>query len=49
VPTAEKNILNRLYFIAGGMLLFAILIAVKIINIQFVDGEKYRDLAKKIP
>ena len=29
------------------MLLFAILIAVKIINIQFVDGEKYRDLAKK--
>ena len=47
MPTAEKNILNRLYFIAGGMLLFAILIAVKIINIQFVDGEKYRDLAKK--
>jgi cell division protein FtsI (penicillin-binding protein 3) len=29
------------------MFLFAILIAVKIINIQFVDGEKYRDLAKK--
>ena len=43
----EKNILNRLYFIAGGMLLFAIVIAIKLINIQFVDGEKYRALAKK--
>lgn len=47
MPIAEKNILNRLYFIAGGMFLFAILIAVKLINIQFVDGDKYRDLAKK--
>ena len=47
MPIAEKNILNRLYFIAGGMFLFAMLIAVKIINIQFVDGDKYRELAKK--
>ena len=43
----QKNILNRLYFIAGGMFLFSLLIAFKIINIQFVDGEKYRALAKK--
>jgi cell division protein FtsI (penicillin-binding protein 3) len=43
----KKNILNRLYFIAGGMFLFTLLIAFKIINIQFVDGEKYRALAKK--
>jgi len=47
VPIEEKNILNRLYFIAGGMFLFALLIAFKIISIQFVDGEKYRELAKK--
>jgi len=47
VPIEEKNILNRLYFVAGGMFLFAILIAIKIIDIQFVDGEKYRNLAKK--
>jgi len=47
VPIEEKNILNRLYFIAGGMFLFAILIVIKIINIQFVEGDKYRELAKK--
>lgn len=43
----EKNILNRLYLIAGGMFLFALLIAIKLIDIQFVDGEKYRELAHK--
>ncbi|MCF6308020.1 MAG: transpeptidase family protein [Flavobacteriaceae bacterium] len=47
MPIEEKNILNRLYFVAGGMLIFAILIAIKLINIQFVEGEKYRELAKK--
>ncbi|WP_432412890.1 penicillin-binding protein [Rasiella sp. SM2506] len=44
---AEKNILNRLYFIAGGMFLFALLIAIKLADIQFVEGDKYRELAKK--
>ena len=41
----QKNILNRLYFVAGGMFLFALLIAFKLINIQFVEGDVYRDLA----
>ncbi|MAN59297.1 MAG: penicillin-binding protein [Flavobacteriaceae bacterium] len=41
----EKDILNRLYFIAGCMFIFAIAIAVKLLNIQFVEGDKYRDLA----
>ena len=43
----EKNILNRLYFIAGGMFIFALLIVIKLVDIQFVDGEKYRELALK--
>ena len=47
MPIEDKNILNRLYFVAGSMFLFAILIAVKIINIQFVEGDRLRDLAKK--
>ncbi|MDX1462604.1 MAG: penicillin-binding protein [Marinirhabdus sp.] len=47
MPIEEKNILNRLYFIAGGMFLFALLIAVKLADIQFVEGDKYRDLALK--
>ncbi len=47
MPIAEKNILNRLYFIAGGMFLFALLIAIKLADIQFVEGDTYRELAKK--
>jgi cell division protein FtsI (penicillin-binding protein 3) len=47
VPTGEKNILNRLYIIAGLMFLFALFIAVKLVNIQFVDGDKYREMAHK--
>jgi cell division protein FtsI (penicillin-binding protein 3) len=47
VPTGEKNILNRLYLIAGCMFVVAIAIAVKLVNIQFVEGEKYRELAEK--
>ena len=43
----EKNILNRLYIVAGCMFLFALAISVKLMNIQFVDGEKYRELAEK--
>ncbi len=44
---SEKNILNRFYFVAGCMFIFAIMVAIKLINIQFVDGEKYRELALK--
>ena len=43
----RKNILNRLYLVAGCMFLFALAISVKLINIQFVHGDKYRELAKE--
>lgn len=43
----EKHILNRLYVIAGCMFIFAIVVTVKLVNIQFVEGEKYRELALK--
>src|SRR5690554_1083211 len=43
----EKNIMNRLYIIAGGMFIFAIAISIKLMDIQFSDGEKYRELAEK--
>ena len=43
----KKTYQTVLFFIAGGMFLFALLIIIKLINIQFVDGKKYRDLAKK--
>ncbi len=41
----EKNILNRLYFVAGCMFVFAILVVGKLVSIQLVDGEKYRNIA----
>lgn len=46
MPVTEKNILNRLYFVAGCMLLLALAIVVKMISIQVTDGDKYRELAK---
>ena len=45
MATTEKNILNRLYFVAGFMFLFAILVVVKLVDIQFFKGDKYRELA----
>jgi cell division protein FtsI (penicillin-binding protein 3) len=47
LSTVEKNILNRLYIVAGAMFLFAFLIAAKLMSIQLVDGDKYRELALK--
>lgn len=43
----EKNIMNRFYIIAGCMFVFALGISVKLLNLQFVDGDKYRELAEK--
>jgi len=37
----EKNILNRLYFI------FSLLVVYKLIDIQFIQGNQYRELAEK--
>lgn len=42
----EKNISNRLYFIAGCMFLFAIAVVVKLIAIQVVEGDHYKELAE---
>ncbi|OIP52374.1 MAG: penicillin-binding protein [Flavobacteriaceae bacterium CG2_30_34_30] len=42
----EKNILNRLYIVAGCLFLFAIAVLFKLTDIQFVEGDKYRELAK---
>ncbi|NRD19373.1 transpeptidase family protein [Winogradskyella eckloniae] len=43
----EKNILHRLYFVAGCLLVFAIAVVFKLVNIQFVQGDEYRALAEK--
>jgi cell division protein FtsI (penicillin-binding protein 3) len=45
VAITEKNIMNRLYLVAGGLLVMAIAVVVKLVDIQMVEGEKYKELA----
>jgi len=47
LAVSEKNILNRLYFIAGCMFIFCLLVVYKLTSIQFVQGDKYRALAQQ--
>ena len=47
MATTEKSILNRMYFVAGCLFLFAIAVGVKLLNIQFVHGEHYKELAEE--
>ena len=41
----EKNILNRLYFIAGCMFVFGLAVLFKLFSVQFLQGDKYRAMA----
>ena len=41
----EKNILTRLYIVAGCLFLFAVAVVVKLVSIQMVHGDKYKELA----
>jgi len=43
---ASKNILNRLYIVVVLFLVFALLIVYKLFSVQYVQGDKYRALAK---
>ncbi len=47
MATTETNILNRLYFIAGCMFVFALAVVFKLCTIQFVQGDDYRALAEE--
>lgn len=41
----EKNIMNRLYLVAGGLCVLAIAVVVKLVDIQMVRAEEYKELA----
>jgi cell division protein FtsI (penicillin-binding protein 3) len=45
--SAEKSIMNKLYFTSGVMFVFALLVVYKLITIQFVQGDEYRGLAEQ--
>ncbi|NAS29471.1 PASTA domain-containing protein [Flavobacteriaceae bacterium R38] len=46
MPIKEKSILNRLYFVAGCMFLLALAVIGKLVSIQTMEGNKYREMAK---
>ncbi len=48
MAVTENNILNRLYFVAGIMFVFALAVVFKLFSIQFIQGDQYRDLAEKL-
>ncbi|NAS14020.1 penicillin-binding protein [Poritiphilus flavus] len=41
----EKNILTRLYVVAACLFLFAIAVGIKLVTIQLVHGDKYKEIA----
>lgn len=47
MATTETNILNRLYFVAGCLFVFAIAVVFKLCTIQFVEGDRYRAMAQQ--
>jgi len=47
VAITETNILNRLYFVAGSMFVFALAVVFKLCSIQFINGDQYRSLAQQ--
>ena len=47
MATTDKTILNRMYLVTACMFLFAIAVGLQLLNIQFVEGDKYKDLAEK--
>ena len=47
MPVTDKSILTRLYVVAGFLFLFAAVVLFKLVSIQMVHGDKYRDLALK--
>jgi len=45
MPITERNIMNRLYLIAGALFVFAIMVVVELVDIQMVKGSAYKELA----
>ncbi|TXN36912.1 transpeptidase family protein [Flagellimonas hymeniacidonis] len=41
----EKNIMNRLYLVAGCLVVFSICVVVKLVDIQMIKGDDYKELA----
>lgn len=47
MSATEKKVLMRMYIIAGGMFLFSLAVVLKLLDIQFVEGDQYKELAEE--
>ena len=47
MATEKKNILNKLYLLTAILFLFALAVCYKLVDIQFVQGDYYREQAEK--
>ncbi|MDC0478770.1 penicillin-binding transpeptidase domain-containing protein [Flavobacteriaceae bacterium] len=47
MESRKKNIMNRSYLVAFGLMLFSFLLIAKLFHIQFSEGDKYREIASK--
>ena len=43
----KKNIMNRTYLVTLSLMLFSFVLIAKLIHIQFLEGDKYREIASK--
>lgn len=48
MSTTKKGILNKLYIIFAFVVFFMLAILIKLTNIQYVNGEKYRSLSQQL-
>jgi len=47
MPVTDRGILTRLYVVAGALFVFAAFVVFKLVRIQMVHGDTYRNLAEK--
>ena len=48
MAATKKSILNKLYFVLVFITLFLVILIVRLTDIQFADGEKYRNLSEQL-
>ena len=48
MSTHKKSILTKFYIVAAFMTLFLLAIIIRVVNIQYVQGEKYKKLSTEL-
>jgi cell division protein FtsI (penicillin-binding protein 3) len=48
LATQKKSILTKFYIVAAFMTLFLLAIIVRVVNIQYVQGDKYKKLSQEL-